>query len=133
MISEIFANIIMLCHILLVLFIIIVPFTNSTYFLTLHAIITPFIIMHWLLNNNTCALTLFEQKLREYATGVKGDPNECFTCRLINPVYDFTNNYEEYSTFIYIFTITLFLLSLFKLYNKYQIGEIKSIDDLIRI
>jgi hypothetical protein len=89
--------------------------------------------MHWLLNNNTCALTLIEQKLREYATGVKGDPNECFTCRLINPVYDFTNNYEEYSLFIYIFTITLFLLSFYKLYNKYQIGEIKSINDLIRI
>lgn len=131
MIGEILANLVMLCHILLVLFIVVVPFTNSTYFLTIHAIITPFIMMHWVLNNNTCALTLIEQKLREQATGIKADPNDCFTCRLINPVYDFANNYQEYSIFIYSVTTILFAISAYKLYRKYSIGEIKSFNDLM--
>lgn len=51
-------------HISLICFIVIVPFTNSNYLLMMHAMIVPFIIFHWVLNNNMCALTLVEKKLK---------------------------------------------------------------------
>ena len=51
-IDEIKLKIIVLCHILLVCFAVLSPFTNSNYILFMHAIIIPFIIAHWLLNNN---------------------------------------------------------------------------------
>ena len=53
--------------------------------LVLHFIMMPFLWFHWLLNDDTCALTLIEQKLRDL------DPSECkdksFFFNLVSPVY----------------------------------------------
>jgi len=128
--NELFLQLITFIHILFILFVIIVPFTNSTYFLLLHAIIVPFIMLHWVMNDNTCVLTIIEKSLREQMYGVKPKKDECFTCSLIEPIYDFKNNYESMSTAIYIITIVLWGISIYKLYAKWQCGEIKSFNDL---
>lgn len=120
-------------HLLYLLFIIIVPFTNSNYLLLLHSIIVPFMVLHWITNNNTCSLTIAEHYIRKELYGGDVDKNECFTSKLIEPIYDFTQNYEQFSNYIYIITILLWCLSTGKLVYKYHIGEIKGIVDLMKL
>jgi len=90
-------------------------------------------MLHWLLNNNICALTLMEQKLREKINGRPVNKDECFTAKIIEPIYDFKNNYKERAKFIYGITTGLWVLSIYKLIKKYKNGTIKSFYDLLVI
>ena len=114
--NQVIFYIILLCHFLLVAFVIVIPFCNVKSLLLLHAIIVPFIIFHWITNNNTCALTIMEHKIREYIAGHAIPQTECFTRRLINPVYDFASDNSDYSYIIYTVTICLWCISVVKLY-----------------
>lgn len=116
-------------HLLFILFMVITPFTNSVYLLFMHFIISPVVVCHWLLNNNVCALTMMELTLREKLYG-SSNKSDCITCKLIDPVYDFKNNYDSFSTLIYIITGSLWLISTYKICKKIQSGEIKSIYDI---
>jgi len=131
--DNITLQLIVLIHTLFVLFVVITPFSNSNYFLLLHAIVVPFVMLHWLLNNNMCALTLFEKKLREKITGTITDKKECFTCKIIEPIYDFKNNYKERAALIYAGTTLLFGIRSYKLYKKYKQGKIKNLLDILKI
>lgn len=122
-------KLITLVHTLLVIFICVAPFLNMNYLLLLHAIIVPFIIIHWLLNDNTCALTVAERNLKKLVYGTV-DEDECFTCKLIEPVYDFKKNNVKSSKIIYIVTISLWLVSLSVLWYKYKTGSIGNCLDL---
>lgn len=128
---KILLNLIILLHALLVLFIVIVPFTNIPYLLLLHVIIIPFILLHWVLNNNVCALTLAEFKIREYINGGPVDRNQCFMARLMDPIYDFKKNNNNRRFFLYTSMILLWSLSCYKLYSMKVSGQIKTIMDLI--
>jgi len=128
--EEILLKLITLLHIIFILFVIGIPLTNSNYFLMIHSIIIPFLIIHWLCNDNTCILTIIERNLKKKLYGDKYDDNDCFTCRLIEPIYDFKNNYNTFSKIIYIVTIILWLISIGKLYCKYRNGEINTIKKL---
>lgn len=121
----------MLIHFIVVCFVVLIPFIGNNYFLLMHTIIVPFIMVHWALNDNTCVLSLLETKLRSHIYGNEINEDDCFTCRLINPIYDFKANNDDHSTIIYIITILLWIISTYKLYNKYSTGEISSIRDLI--
>lgn len=121
-----------LIHILLVMFVVITPFLNTNAYLLLHVIITPFIMLHWATNDNTCALTVAEYYLREIITNKPVDRSQCFMSQLIDPVYDFKKNNQEMSFYIYAFTIGLFSISLYKLIKKKKSREIKSWWDLFR-
>lgn len=129
MLQYILLKFITLIHIMFVLFIVVTPFTNSTYLLFLHFIFVPFMLLHWMLNNNTCILTVIEKKLRKEIYGETKD-DDCITCKLIEPVYDFRNNYQTFSTIIYSITILLWLISAGKLFYKYHTGNITSFRDL---
>jgi len=132
--NDIVLNLIIFLHILFIIFIIVVPFTNSTYLLFLHAIICPFIMIHWLLNDNTCALTMLEKYARQQISP-NGEPikdEDCFTCRVIDPVYKFTNTFADQATIAYVVVTVLWFISLYKLYLKYINGEINSFVDLAR-
>lgn len=90
-------------------------------------------MLHWVINDNTCVLSVLEHKIRQKMNnGAPIDKNECFTAKLINPIYDFKENNKEYSTFIYLLTTCLWAISLSKLYYKYKSGEIKSFGDLFK-
>ena len=84
-------------------------------------------IIHWVCNDNTCVLTTVEKHLRKELNDA---PEDCITCKLIEPVYDFKKNYNNYSVIIYVVTILLWLISVWKLYGKYNSGNIKKINDL---
>ena len=117
-------------HIIFVCFVILIPFMNSTYLLMMHTIIVPFVMIHWLFNNNICALTIIEHKLREKITGEKFDRKKCISDRIIEPIYDFKTNHENRAKIIYGITTLLWFISIGKLYYKYKIGCIKSWRDL---
>jgi hypothetical protein len=114
------------------MFVVVIPFSNVTYYLLLHFVCIPFLVVHWILNNNTCVLTLFEKIIRKQVTGTV-DTNECFTCQLIEPVYDFTNSYDAFDKIIYIVTISLWMMVAYKIYKKYCNGNIKSLKDIFSI
>lgn len=122
-------NIVLLIHILIVIFITIVPFFNNNYFLFLHSIIVPLIIFHWIVNKNTCILSTIEKQLRQSIHNDYSE-NNCFTCKIFTPLYDFKFNYAQHSLLIYIITITLWLISISKLYTKIKSGEITKFSDV---
>lgn len=125
--NEFLLNLIVVIHILFILFIIITPFTNITVLLFEHAIIVPFIMLHWVTNNNMCALTMAEKYVRTQVYG-ECDAYNCFTCRLIEPVYDITNDKDDiFNIILYTVTIVLWLITMYKLYYLYQRGEITEI------
>lgn len=133
MFKQILLNIITILHMLFVLFVIIVPFTSSNYLLMLHALFIPFLLFHWILNDNTCALTIIERKLRQQISGSDKIDDECITCKLIEPVYDFRKNHETFTAIIYTITITLWLITVYKLYSGYSSGSISTWRDLFKI
>lgn len=125
-------QLIIVLHILFILFVVIAPFTNFTFLLLIHAIIVPFMMLHWVTNNNICALTVMEQHLREQIYGKENaTKDDCFTCKLIEPVYDFTNDKGSLTLYIYLVTIALWCVTIYKLYWKYQNGNFTSIFDFI--
>lgn len=89
-------------------------------------------ILHWLCNDNTCALTVIERKLRKQIYG-EVDEEDCITCRLIEPVYDFRKNYETFTAIIYGITISLWALSAGKLFYGYKTGAINNFKDLFNM
>ena len=90
-------------------------------------------MLHWVLNDNTCILSVLEHKIRQNMNnGIPINKNDCFTARLINPIYDFKKNNKEYSVCIYLLTTCLWAVSLGKLYYNYKSGKIKSLEELFR-
>ena len=128
--NEILLKIITLLHVLLIIFIVITPFIGNNYFLFIHAIFVPFMIFHWVINDNTCVLTLIERNIRKKMNGGKVNDEDCITCRLIEPVYDFRKNYKTFTIIIYTVTILLWLISTGKLVYRYNTGSITSFQDV---
>lgn len=130
--NELILKIITLLHTLLVICVVGIPFLNSTYFLLLHSIFVPFLIFHWICNNNTCVLTIVERNLRK-KMDKEYDEDDCFTCKLIEPVYDFKKNNVSHTKVIYAITTILWVLSFGKLVYKYKSGQITGFQDLFII
>ena len=84
--DEIIANIIFILHLFFTIAIIYIPFTKDEYLLNLYIIIIPFILYHWATNDDTCILTILEQKLR------KTTKKETFFQRLLDPIYNVPND-----------------------------------------
>lgn len=122
---------IVILHFMFVMFVILTPFVGNNYFLLLHAVMVPFMMVHWYTNDNSCALTMMEKNLRKKLYGVEPDPNDCFTYNLIAPVYDFNKNNTDMSIIIYLITFGLWGYTLARLYSNYRNGKLSKLDDLI--
>ncbi len=120
-------------HLIVIIFVVGAPFSNSNYLLFMHVIIIPFIMLHWALNNNSCSLTLMEKFIREKTYGTEVKDDECFTYQFIAPIYDFNKNYEAFSNFTYLATFGLWSVSVYKLFNRIQDNEINKLYDLTKI
>lgn len=79
--NEMLANLCWLLHLVFVVWVLVVPFTNNEPMLVLHLIVIPFLWLHWWMSDDTCALTLMERHLR----GVPAE--ESFFHNLVSPVY----------------------------------------------
>jgi hypothetical protein len=70
-----------LLHLLLVAFVLSGPFLTFLPVLLLYLVLIPFIVVHWVTNNDTCALTVMEAYLR-------GVPDRnTFFYNLVSPIY----------------------------------------------
>ena len=114
--SNIFlANIIWFLHVLIILFILIAPFTNLTALLILHITFSISLLVHWVFNSDECSLTLLESQLR----GIHR--NESFSYKFISPVYNMCKT--DWSYFCYIITISLMCISIYKLYHSEKLSK----------
>lgn len=117
--DKIFLNFVFLLHLSLILFTILTPFYGSNYFLILNSVTIPFIMFHWILNENTCALTMIEDHIRCKITGKPIDKESSFIRKIVEPVYDFKMNNNQFASLIYIVTFSIWLYNTYVLYNKY--------------
>lgn len=120
-------------HLAFIFFIVGVPlFVTWNCVLLLHAIIVPFMMAHWVANDNMCVLTVLEKRVRNQLYGhkypVKNE--DCFTCRLIEPIYDFDKNFDTFQQLIYAVTFCLWLGTLYRLFVNYKTGKLNSFIDL---
>ena len=120
-------------HLMVILFVVCAPFSNSNYLILMHIIIIPFILLHWYLNNNSCSLTVMEKYVKDKTAGQETNKEDCFTYKFIAPIYDFNKNTKDFSNFTYIITIGLWLISVYSLVNKIRIGEINSFIDIYKL
>lgn len=130
MLDTVLLNLIMFCHFVVVCLVIGVPFFGNNYLLFMHSICVPFMMLHWITNDNTCVLSLMELELRK-KLDMPLDKKECFTCQLIDPIYDFNANNKEWTEYIYVITTCLWFITLYKLYSMYKRGEIQTTNDLL--
>lgn len=102
-------TIINIFHTFLVFFTIFAPFTDRPGILLLHISYSVSLLTHWYLNNNSCCLTLFESTIR----GVK--TSNTFMHKLVSPMYNISES--KLSKLVWIFTILLMSLSIYKFYT----------------
>jgi hypothetical protein len=133
LLNETILCLITVLHLIVLIFIVGAPFSNSNYLLLMHIMIVPFIMFHWYLNNNTCSLTLAEKFIREKTYGQDIKDNDCFTYQFIAPIYDFNKNHEDYSSFTWFITFGLWLVSVYNLGNKYNSGQITKFEDFYKL
>ena len=79
-------NIIFLIHLIFLIAILVVPFTNDRRNLEFYSILIPFLFYHWSVNDDTCALTQMEMVV----TGQ--DKEETFMHRVVSPIYKMEDN-----------------------------------------
>jgi hypothetical protein len=133
LLNDSIITLITVLHLIVIIFVLVAPFSDSNYLISLHAIIVPFILLHWWLNNNTCSLTIAEKFIRQQAYGETVKEDDCFSYKFIAPIYDFNKNYEAYSLFTYILALSLWGVSIYNLSWKYKIGEINKFEDFIKL
>lgn len=98
-------------HFLLVVFILGAPFFGDAYLQTMHLLVVPFIMVHWITNQSVCALT----EMEKLATGKECD-EETFFGQVVGPVYKF-NTIEDENYFLWAVLIALWSITLFRLHN----------------
>ncbi len=103
-------------HLVLILFVLVVPFTGNIKLLYEHVIIVPFLLAHWLTNSDHCMLTYLERITRDVLTN---DPKEtdCVTCQIIEPVFNITSSKQQ-NNIIYVITTILWFISFSKVYKN---------------
>ena len=109
--SEFLGLIIRVIHFLLVVFIVGTPFWGDDYLLSMHLLIVPFIMLHWITNQSVCALT----EMEKFVTGKTCD-DETFFGQVVGPVYKFKTQREE-NLFVWTLMVTLWLVTLIKLHK----------------
>jgi hypothetical protein len=91
-------------HILVCAYFVLIPLLSShPVVLRDYLILSAFLWLHWLTNNDTCALTTIESYLCELP------PEQTFFGRLVGPVYNITSRQ------IYLIHLALIGLAIYKL------------------
>ena len=110
-------NIIFWIHLVFLIGILVVPFTNDRRNLEFYSILIPFLFYHWSVNDDTCALTQAEM----YVTGQQKE--ETFMHRVVSPIYKMEDNEVNNLTKTVFFLLWAFV--------QYRLGRFDMfIDDL---
>ena len=110
-------NIIFWIHLMFLIAILVVPFTNDRRNLEFYSILIPFLFYHWSVNDDTCALTQMEMAI----TGQHKE--ETFMHRVVSPIYKMEDNEVNNLTKTVFFLLWAFV--------QYRLGRFDMfIDDL---
>lgn len=111
--TIVLAKIISFLHLLLVIFVVAVPFLPNVDWkiLAIHVTLTVCLMLHWLMNSDTCALTLLESAL----LGV--DEKQSFMYKLVSPVYKIKD--ENLSKIVKTLVPILTVISAYKLHKVF--------------
>jgi hypothetical protein len=142
-IYYIIEKIIKLLHIIIIILIITIPiFSQQNFLLTCYVLLIPFIVFHWVMNNDTCSLTVAELYFKgnynniieifEELNAKTKNVQDLFSYKFISPIYNFNNNYQNFSSFTYLLIFVLWGICAFKLWKKYKNKEIVNILDLFK-
>ena len=104
-----------LIHIFLVFCVLYAPFSGDKRLMTVHALLIPFLFFHWLLNNDTCALTEIEKLLRNTK-----DNSKTIFGSIFGPLYKI-DEYHLYSRDVKILSAILWIITLTKLKAEYSL------------
>lgn len=132
MLDEIIDFIIVLLHVGFLLFVTLGPNSNNNYSIFLHFITIPFLMLHWILDNKTCAIVIMEKMARKLF-GHPCESKDCVSAQLIFPIYELPKNHPRYAKSIYFISISLMAMSGFMLYSRYEQGFIPSWEYLFNI
>lgn len=114
--------IIQIIHIFVRIFLVATPFIGSEYFLSMHALTIPFVMLHWATNQTVCALT----EMEKLVSGKKEDEtffgqiftpiykNESFVGTILKPVYAVKDKDEE-KRLVWIGLTMLWFITLYRL------------------
>ena len=105
--NTVLANLVFVLHIAFVLWFLWAPFSGNESMIVLHALMFPFIAFHWILNQDTCALTLLERSLR----GVSSE--ESFFHNLVSPIYKIEDSHMR--VIAWVVGIGLWSVSVYKI------------------
>jgi hypothetical protein len=99
------ADLIWILHMVLICFVVLVPFIGHPGLVLINLIFMIGIAFHWILNNNVCCLTEFESFLR----GID-DRSETFFGKLIGPVYGLNNSWSQWIGLLFLITVSVLKL-----------------------
>lgn len=97
-----------LVHYLVVAFFLLAPFSDDQRILTMHLIGVPFLMLHWITNQSTCALT----EIEKYLSGKEFD-EETFIGSIVAPVYKFQSR-DNLDIVLWVTLIFLWIFTLQK-------------------
>lgn len=104
-------SLVRLAHILIVLFVILVPFIiKNPRILVLHSMFIPLMICHWKFNNEVCSLT----EIEKYLTNKK-ENRDTFIGSILGPVYE-----PKSDEYLFI-CLVLWSITMYKLNSQYNI------------
>ena len=111
--SEFAATVIRAIHIVFIAWVVYAPFSGNDQFLLMHAVICPFLMLHWMTSSAGCALTLLEKRLR----GLEDD-GESFVHKIVAPIYVIDD--ATLKLVVFGATMGLWIVTLSKLWHKYK-------------
>ncbi len=114
---NILALIIRIIHIMLVLFIVLAPFSKIAPLLILNITGGWCLLVHWAANNDVCFLTMMEGKLRNI------DYRQGFLHQFVAPIYNISD--KQTSQISYGVVILSMLISLYNLLKSEALKEAK--------
>ncbi len=114
------ANIIYVVHLVVLLFVVLAPFSSNQKVLTIEMALLFTILLHWITNNKVCCLTEFEKILRG-----ESDDDNTFFGKIMGPVYTFGKD-------SIVPQVILFVLMMVTLYKVKPLEglEVKKLTDL---
>lgn len=110
------AELIKIFHILIVIGMIIFPFTGIPALLILHITFSISLLIHWAANSDVCSLSVLESQLRGT------NRTETFTHQFIAPIYSISEN--SWNRVIVISTWLLMFYSIYSLTNSPQYKQV---------
>ena len=101
-------NIFFIFHLYLFVLAIIIPFIGNQKYLEFYSLLIPFLMFHWIMNNDTCVLTIIERWFIP-------SEQQTFSERLIGPIYNLSNEAIK----VILFTLWIFV--------QYRTGHLKNL------